>query len=449
MFALKPHCSYAALALFTVFTFSVATDVSAQKIKDEEVKFIYHKLPSAPLDPSFKNYQSFVIAAWEEQNEKIKADHKQKVADAKEKHQKDVADYPSKVAEAKEMHAKAVAEHPAKVKEAQARYDKEMEDYKKISAGDKLAERVVTGSSIRKPELRLPSEPYLSIPSEPRYYEPTMPSLTKSYDYPVLASTYLKLQGFNKTADNAVKVTVTMQGFEMNEPKVNSEPRSIAMKGGTQSVTYYSLEYSYRHPMSVKVELPDGTTIMNSTPEVLNNFVMVKTNGSDKYPVFSKDVLMKTSEEKILQNNLHYLDSLVNDQYGFGLHKREVEISYVKGDEYMDLMQAFNEASSALLQLENNEKEGLEALNHPIEVWEKNFAEYTPGAKKVRIDDDAAYAISFNLLEAYYLKREEAKMQALIQKLNGMELSSKKRKIKATYDLLLSDLKKRKAVQKG
>ena len=115
----------------------------------------------------------------------------------------------------------------------------------------------------------------------------------------------------------------------------------------------------------------------------------------------------------------------------------------------MDLMQAFNEASSALLQLENNEKEGLEALNHPIEVWEKNFAEYTPGAKKARIDDDAAYAISFNLLEAYYLKREEAKMQALIQKLNGMELSSKKRKIKATYDLLLSDLKKRKAVQKG
>ena len=449
MFDLKLKCRFSAFALFTAFVCIASTDISAQKVKDEEVKFVYHKLPSAPLNPSYKNYQSYVIAAWEEQNEKIKVDHKQKVVESKEKYQKDLAEHPNKVVEAKESHAKAVADHPAKVKEVQARYDKEMEDYKKISAGDKLAERVVTGSAIRKPELRLPSEPQLYIPSEPSYSEPSMPTLSKSYDYPVLASTYLKLQGFNKAANDAVKVTVTMQGFEMNEPIVISEPRNVITKGVTQQVMYYSLEYSYRHPMSIKVELPDGNTIMNSTPEELNNFVVVKTSSSNKQPVYSKDALMKTAEEKILQRNLFYLDSLVNDQYGFGLHKREVEISYVKGDEYADLMQAFNEATSALLQLENNEKEGLEALNHPIEVWEKNFAEYTPGAKKARIDEDAAFAISFNLLEAFYLKRDEVKMQAIIQKLNGMDLSSKKRKIKATYDLLLSDLKKRKAVQKG
>ena len=435
-----------ALILFTLFL-SDAVVLSAQKVKDEVLKFSYHKLPSAPLNTSLKNYQSFVIATWEEKNDKLKAAHEQKVAEAKAKYARELDEYPRKVSDAKAKHEKELAAHPAKVKEAQDRYDKEMEEYKKMSAGDKLAERMATGSALPKPQLRTPSEPYYSEPSKPDYHEPSAPNFEKSYDYNVLASTYIKLLGFNKAPDNAIKITVTMYGFELTEPKINTTQGTVVEKGGSRSVNMYALEYSYRHPMAVKVQLPGGSEIMNTTPDALNNFVVIKGSPSSSSPSYSRDALSRTAEEKILQKNLTYIDSLVNDLYGYGLVKREVEFSFVKGDEYPDLTQAFNETTSALLQFEGHEKQGMDALVHPIEVWEKNLAEYVPGAKKARIDDDLAYALAFNLLEAYYLSRDVEKMQAMIQRLNTMDLSSRKRKVKATYDLLLSDLKMRKEAQ--
>jgi hypothetical protein len=258
----------------------------------------------------------------------------------------------------------------------------------------------------------------------------------------------MKLYGFNNSAENAVKITVTMNGFDMTNPMVMSEQRTVIQNGASSVRNYYFLEYSYRNPMSVKVELPDGKVLLNSTPVQLNNYVNFKGSASDtRPPVLNKESLKKNIEEKLLQRNLRYLDSLVNDLYGYGLEYREVELSYAKGDEYTDLVQAFNEASSALLQLENDENAGFQALNHPIEIWEKTLAEYVPGVKKQRVDDDLAIALSFNLLEAYFLRREDAKMQDLIQKLNGMSLSSNRRKLKASYDMMLSDLKKRKAAQ--
>jgi len=418
---MKIYHKVVTLITLIILTFSATSN--AQKVKDEELKFYYHKLPSAPLNASISNYQSSVFAAYEANNEKLRQD------------------YTAKVAEAKALFNKRMAEHPAKVKDAQARYDKEMEEYRKLDAIEKMAERVATGSA--------PVKPYLQLPSEPYYVEPTPPVLVASYDYDVLASSHIKLYGFNRAPENAVKISVTMFGFDMTDPRVTSEQRSYVEKGVSSQRTYFSLEYSYRHPMAVKVELPDGTVLLNETPAELNNYVNVKTSGADRAPSFSKESLIKNLEEKMLQKNLNFINSRVNDLYGYGLEERKVEISYAKGEEYIDLMQAFNEFSSAVSMLENNEKEGLEAINHPIEVWEKNFAQYVPNTKKAHIDEDLAIILAFNLLEGYFLRREDDKMTMLISKLNSMSLSNNKRKIKTTYDLILTDLKKRKAAQPG
>ena len=407
------------LFIFGLLFISISTSVSAQKIKDEEIKFTFHQLPSKPLSATIKNYQSFVIAAYEAKNEELKKDFEARQAAER-----------ARVAEEERT-------YPARQKEVQDRFDKDMAEYKKLDGTDKLAERMITGSAPKKPVLYELPKPY--------YSEPALPKYQTTYDYKVLADTYIKLEGFENNAENAVKVSVTLYGFDFTEPRITSQVVNVLQNGQTQNRTMYALEYSYRHPMSVKVEAPDGTVLLSNTPQKLNSYTVVKGGSSDKMPSYNRDLLVKDVEQKILQKNLTYIDSLVNDLFGFASIIREVEINYVKSDdpEYADLKLAFNEFSSHVAQLGNNEKEALESLKSPIGIWEKALSERKPGDKKARINDDVALALMINLLEGYYLTRDAEKLNALIQQLNKEDLGKTERKRKESYDILLADLKKR------
>ena len=396
-----------------------SNSASAQKIKDEEIKFTFHQLPSKPLSATIKNYQSLVIAAYEAKNEELRKEYvvRQNAESAR-------------VAEEERT-------YPARQKEVQDRFDKDMVEYKKLDGTDKLAERMITGNAPKKPVFYELSKPY--------YREPSLPKYQTTYDYKVLADTYVKLEGFDNLSENAVKISVTLYGFDFTEPRVTSQVVNVIQKGQTQNKTVFSLEYSYRHPMSVKVEAPDGTVLLSNTPQKLNSYTVFKSGTSEKAPTYNRDLLVKDVEQKILQKNLTYIDSLVNDLFGFASIKRTVEINYVKGDdpEFADLKQAFNEFSSHVAQLGNNEKEGLESLKSPIGIWEKALNERKAGDKKARINDDVALALMINLLEGYYLTRDTEKLNALIQQLNKEDLGKTERKRKEGYDLLLADLKKR------
>lgn len=409
---------------FSIFHLSTLT---AQNIKDEAVEYRYIKLPLTPLPATVQNYQSSIFANYEADNKKKKDDYEAEKKLANAEYEKDKAAY------------------PAKVKEADDRYEKELAEWKNKSFGSKVIEKQVLGEN-NKPVKQVPSQPYLRHVSEPE--------LKTSYDYPVLASTYLILDGFTNKPENAVKIDVIMYGYDYTEPRQLSEQKGTASyangQTSTGSATYYHNEFSYRHTMSVKVTTPDGKELFSLTPQELNTYKLFKTPESTTAAPLNAQMLIKTYEEKILQENLNLINNMVNDRIGYKRVNRKVELNYVKSKDetYQDLMLAFNDASSGLKLLMDDAPTAKTKLQNAIQLWEKALLESDPKNKKARVDKDVTIAIYFNLLEAYFATNNVTSGEKAIASLGVMDLSSRQRKQKDDYEALFNDLKKRLAVNK-
>ncbi len=393
-----------------------------QNIKDEYVEYRFIKLPLTPLPSNIQNYQSFIDAPYESENKRLQEKYEAEKRLADEEYQMEKAAY------------------PAKVKAAEDKYNAEMEEWKKKSFGEKLVEKQILGEN-NKPVKQIPYAPY------PRTVR--MPELKTTYNYPVLASTYLILDGFANKQENAVKIEVTLYGYDYTEPRQLSEQKSVMSfaNGSSQTsiVTYYYNEFSYRHTMSVKVTAPDGKELFNITPQELNTYKIYKSAQTTTPAPFNPQLLVKTFEEKILQENLIFINNLVNDKIGYKRVNRKAELNYVKSKDetYQDLLIAYNDATAGLKLLVDDESSAKTKLNNAIDLWNKALLESDMKDKKARIDKDVTLAIYFNLLECYFATNNFAGSEKTINALNAIDLSSSKRKLKEDYEALFNDAKKR------
>lgn len=394
----------------------------SQNIKDETVEYLYIKLPLSPLPSAIKNYQSSIFAPYEEENKKKKAE------------------YDAKLKAAEMIFQKEKEAYPAKVKQAEDKYNAEMVEWKKKSLGEKVVEKKILGEN-NKPVLYTPSPPYMQhVP---------LPDVRTSYDYPVLANSYIMLDGYANKNENPIKIDVTIYGYDYTEPRQLSEQKNVASysngQTSTGSVNYYHNEFSYRHTMSVKVTTPDGKELFNLTPQELNTYKIFKTPESTTPAPINSQMLVKTYEEKILQENLTFINNLVNDKIGYRRVLRKVELNYVKSKDetYKDLLIAFNDASSGLKILIEDEANAKTKLESAINLWKTALLESDPKNKKARIDKDVTIAIYFNLLECYFATNNTAEADKIMIALNSMDISSSKRKLKDDYEALFNDLKKR------
>lgn len=412
------------LLLASAFTIH---SVQAQKIKSDDVEYRYIKLPMTPLPSSITNYQSSITAAYEAENRRRQETYDRELLSVDSDYQRDLETY------------------PARVKEAEDRYAAEMVEYNKKSVATKMIDKQVLGEN-NKPVKNLPSQPYKKTPQ--------VPTFITSYDYPALASTYLALDGFQNNADNAVKIEVTINGFDYTQPKQTITQRNVAStvngKSVTQMTNFYNVEFTYRHTMSVKVSGPDGKEILFLTPQELNNYKAYKSPESNKSIPINEQQLVKTYEEKILQENLKFISDLVNDKFGFKRELRKSSLSYVKSkdDLYSDLMSAFNDADSGLKSLVDDAEFATTKLQNSIQTWNKALDESDPTNKKARIDQDVTIMIYFNLLETHFALGEYEPSQKILSALNLLSLGKSERKLKDDYEAKFIDLKKRIAANK-
>ncbi len=344
------------------------------------------------------------------------------------------------LANAQADYQKELDAHPANLKAAELQFEQEMEEWKKKSLSEKVIEKSVLNEN-NKPVKRLPREPQLRHVREPE--------LKTSYDYPLITDTYLQLDGFTKNPENAIKILVTLYGFDYTQPRQMTLQKNISThangKTTTRPVTYYYTEFSYRHPMAVQVSTPDGKLIINLTPQELNSYIVFKSGESDKPSQVNQEILIKSNEEKTLQANLTYINDLINDKIGFQKTQREVELYYIKAkdDTYKDLLIAFNDASSGLKNLIDNEETASAKLQNAIQLWNTALNESDFNNKKARINKDVGIAIYFNLLEVYFAEKNWVQGEKTIEMLNTIDLSSKERKQKEEYEALFLELRKR------
>ncbi len=409
--------------LLITLVFSISS-VFAQKLKSEQISYNYTRIPSANIQ-GIKNYQLAAEAAYEAKNAQLIAEYKQQKKLAIEKYDKEMAVYTTLVKSANESYEKALAE------------------YNKKTLGAKIVEKSMLDNG--KPKKEHIPRPYVEQVEEPK--------LQSSFDYSTVLNTYVKLEGYQNEPSNALKIVVLFYGFDHTLPRTASEEATmVGSKNGStgtyKETTYYT-EFSYRHPMAVKVYTPAGKEILNVTPAELNSYKIYKGSGSNRPPAaVNSQLLIKTNEEKVLQENLKFINNLLNDKYGYSSVNRNATLYYIKNAEaeYADLTLAFNEASSGLLMLQQDGPSGVSKLKKAAEIWSKALAESDMNNKKARINKEISFGIYFNLLETYFAIGDVQAGQQTLEKLNALSMSNEERRTKLGYDMLFADLKKRQSL---
>lgn len=403
----------------------ICTTMPAQSIKDNDVTFVYVRLPKEPLGKSYTNYQGKVEMSYVAENAAKKAEYDQKLANVEVQYQKDMEDW--KVRDA----------------QAQAQYDKDMAEYNKKGTAEKIADKKLLNEG--KPVRQTPPQPYRNNPPVPVY--------KKEYDPNLLASSYIKLEGFNNQPDNAVTITVTLYGFDCIKPVMKTEVKKMTrIVNGTSTPynqTYYHYETSYKHPMSVKVEVPGKGIVLNQTIEAFNQYTVIKTNETDNSAAQNMDVeaYVRNLEEKVLMENLKFINELVNEKYGFSKVSRTSVLNNVESKKmnYDDYQGAYDNAKAGYDLLATDKDAAAAKLNLAIQAWEKALTESNPSDKKARVDADVTMATRFNLLEAYVFAGDFANAEAQLQKINSSDPSKKQKKRAEELDLFIKDMKARTA----
>lgn len=394
----------------------------AQSVKGEQLTYTYVKLPSHPIQPKATTYLSNVTAAYEAENQRLIAQFEADKIQAETDYQRDLADLPNKQ------------------KAADDKFEREMKAWNEKSTASKILEKQVLNENNR------PVKDYIAQP-----YRRTisMPVMKTAYDYTSLASTYLFIDGLQKGAANALNYTVTLQGFEATPakivPEVKKETSRVNNVSTTVDVTYYRIEFTYRHPMSFRVANPTNQEIYAAAPAEFTEFKVFKGPSTKTQPTTDISASLKSMEDKCLQENLRVINHMVNDRIGMERTEETFELYFVKSknETHNDLLDAFNAANLGFKMLGTNEAQGTTKLNEAITLWNKALEESDIENKKARIDKDITIAIYFNLLEAYFALRNTATADDILKTMGRMDLSNRDKKQREAYEQAYIDLKLR------
>ena len=396
----------------------------AQSVKGEKLTYTYVKLPTNPVQPKPTAYIASVVAAYEAENQNLLAQFEADKAQAEADYQRDLADLPNKQ------------------KAADDKFEREMKAWDEKSTASKIIEKQVLNENNR------PVKDYI-----PQPYRRTiaMPIMKTTYDYNSLASTYLFIDGLQKSAANALNYTVTLQGFESTPAKIISEvKKEITRKDGvstSRDVTYYHIEFTYRHPMSFRVSNAMNQEIYAAAPAEFTEYKLYKGAATKTRPSMDVSAVVKSMEDKCLQENLKAINHMVNDRIGFERTDKTFELSYVKSkkESHNDILDAYNAATLGFKMLGTNEAQGKAELDKAIVVWKKALEESEIDNKKARINKDVTIAIYFNLLEAYFALRNTTEADAILQTMGRMDISNRDKKQREAYEQAYIDLKLRMA----
>lgn len=408
-----------------------------QKIDKQDLNFDYLRMPLEPLSKSITNYSSKVIITYEADilnNNKI----------AQQEYDQAKAEFPQKVAKAEDQYKQDMAKYEKEKKEAEDKYNKEMEEWKNKSSGEKFVEKKILNED-NKPRLNLPSYPYKNLPPEPVLKQTRHQKL---FDKDMLSSTYLKLAGFKNSPENAVKITATLYGFENMEPELKTKTTTEYNSNtkSSQPINTYWYEMQYKHPIGIKVELPDGQAIVDETLQQIGQYSIAKSNSNKgSYPSFNQDNFVTNLQGKVVEDNMKMINDFLNNKYGFPKEKRTSFIFRIEPKKFVydDFQQAYESAVAGYGLLASDFNNAVPKLNTAIDLWEKAVAEYNPNEKKVRMDEDVVRAAHFNLAEAYIWIHDFEKADAHLSKIIGLNPSRKEEKAVEAYREIMKDLKAR------
>lgn len=390
-----------------------ANGIIAQKVKDEDFAFKYKRLPSNPINKSLNSFKGEVMLAYEEEDKKKMEEYEQKKASSNEQYAEDK-------------------------KSADTKYEKEKKEYKEQSFGKKFVDKAILGQDNK------PQKEYASKENVDK------PFVHKTFDKDLLASTYIKLAGYEKSNNSNIRITFIAHGVDWLEPKTNeSNYTAVGGSNSGQSKKQYSAEIKYRSPVSLKVESADGNIILNETVEKTNEYRSWESGKYDSPGLAltnaKPEKIIPAYEQKIMEDNMKIATEYLNEKCATSAVERKTILYNVetKKMDYSDFQQAYNAALEGYTLLGENPADASAKLQSAIALWDKALKESNPKDKKARINEEITIAAVFNLTEAYMWTNEYTKAKLMAAKSSTLDLSKKESKRMEELKLMIADLQQR------
>ncbi len=337
----------------------------SQNVTENKLSFSYTQLPLNPLDKSVSTYKIVVERNFEQANED------------------------SLIAYQARLEAATLA-YDAEVLAWQVKKDAVDRDYfTKMAAWQKAVNAATPATK--------PSDPII----------PPAPVMKKVMDP----------QMHSEIEDSFVSNAINFYGYDQGEGgatvTIGINPISnmqIVMKpSGTGAQTKYNYTIQYRMPVNIKVE--DGNGIVWQTI-LMNNQRNYKINTyasqyeHDLWWIDNKDLYWAKFEKSARQTALAEIQRQLNDQCGFPVKTRSVEIFTVKkfkDHQYNDLVNAYTAATQGYQKVgsELDHSGASTKLNEAIKVWKQALTESNLSDKKSRVNDKVTALLYCNLSEAY------------------------------------------------
>lgn len=396
-----------------------------QDIDNNDISFSYIKLPETPLKISARNYQSAVVQKFIDLISQKTEQYNQQLKQANDEYQK--------------------------ATEAQALLQK-LEDEKYANAMNAWNKKS-KAEQMQNPNL-FPQRTVIPAPSMRQVPKPDLP---KTYDEKQLAEKYVKLDGFTNSNFNPVIITVTLHGFDTDNPVIQERvvQRAVPASGTVAAkpeIKKYSYSIKYRHPMSYKLEIIENNTVIDKTLPELDIKKEYRTNEYDSLSILERNWLSTKAnvldqlQDQAINDNLSYIRASLNDKYGYPRVQYKTLLSVVdEKKDYQDYKEAYVAAENAYktISTSDNKSAAYPELDKAIGLWENALKESDPNNRKARVDGDVTEITHLNLIEAYIWKDDYAMAKAHIDKLKTLDPSRKGRRRMEGYEQLYVNNKAR------
>ena len=355
-------------SLLLLFLFT-SVSVLGQNIQDRTVTFRYTQLPVLVLDKG-KQFNMEVQMNYMQRNEDSTKAYEQ----------------------AKSLYMVQVEAYMDVWEQQKAQVDKQylvtmVEWEKQVAAGNTTATRPVK-----------PPYPSLSLPDRPK-----PPFLLQEINAAgVVAGA--KIEGLTMNTSAPTKILLVFDGFEKGMIKQNTK--------GTGATAKHEFLIHYRHPVTVKIEMPGKGVVVNQRIPDTESFRVWKTKEFASKSEFdlwwydNEKTIWEERQQQVVFENMDLINNWLSNQYGFPVKTRRVDIYSVKSNkdhDYSDYQTAQTIMESALLMISypDQKAQANAKLREAIAIWENALKESNITDRKARIDKTVTPATYINVAEAY------------------------------------------------
>lgn len=256
--------------------------------------------------------------------------------------------------------------------------------------------QVAAGNTAATPPQKIPY-PLFVPPARPK-----KPFLLSEIQANTVSSA-IKIEGLTQNPSSGTKITIVFEGFEKGMTKVETKGTAPALK--------YELSVMYRHPITLKVEVPGKGIIINERYAGSESFYTWRSkqfNTKAELELWwmdNENIVWEERQRLVVNEITANLNAYFTNNFGYPVITRKIEVysAKAKGIDYTDVQKAYSimEAGLLLLAYPNKIAEAQAKFREAVALYEKILQESDLVDKKARIDKWVTACIYVNLTEAY------------------------------------------------